>query len=106
LSLNNTHTWILPRSQFVINNFNLYFDNYKGPEISIAGRVRHDKIFRYRVTYGAPLTTLLIGKILPGFLKDIGFTFTYEFYRSLSNITNYSYTNNKLEGLLTKRLEF
>jgi len=106
LSLNNTHTWILPRGQFVINNFNVYFDNYQSPEISVAGRFRHDKMFRYRVTYGVPLTTLLIGKILPKPLQDIGLTFTYEFYRSLSNITNYSYTNNKLEGLLTKRLEF
>lgn len=105
-SLNHTHTWILPRSQFIINNFNLYVDAYQGPEISIAGRIRHDKIFRYRVTYGAPLTTLLIGKILPKLLQDISLTFSYEFYRSLSNITNYSYTNNKLEGLLTKRLEF
>ncbi len=106
LSLNNSHTWILPRGQFVINNFNVYFDSYTAPELSVAGKHRHDKIFRYRATYGAPLTALLIGKILPKPLKDIVITFSYEFYRSLSSITNYSYTNNKLEGMLTKKLEF
>lgn len=105
-SLNNTHTWIWPKGQFVINTLNAYFDGYTAPDLSVAGRHRHDKIMRYRFTYGAPLETLLIGKILPKPFKDIVFTFSYEYYRSLSNITNYSYTNNKLEGLFTKRWEF
>lgn len=105
-SLNNAHTWIWPKGQFVINALSAYFDSYEAPELSVAGRHRHDKIMRYRFTYGAPLETLYIGKILPKPFKDIVFTFTYEYYRSLSNITNYTYTNNKLEGLLTKRLEF
>ncbi|HOW58148.1 MAG TPA: hypothetical protein PLO78_00320 [Candidatus Omnitrophota bacterium] len=106
VSLNNSHTWIWPKGQFLINTLSAYFDSYEGPELSVAGRHRHDKIMRYRFTYGAPLETLLVGKILPRPFKDIVFTFSYELYRSLSNITNYSYTNNKLEGLLTKRLEF
>lgn len=106
LSLNNSHTWIWPKSQFVINSLNINFDTYVAPDLSIAGRHRHDKCLRYRATYGAPLETLLIGKILPKPFKDIVFTFSYEYYRSLSNLTNYTYTNNKLEGLFTKRVEF
>jgi hypothetical protein len=106
LSLNNTHTWILPKGQFLINSLNVNFDNYESPEISVAGVVRHDKSVRYRVTYGAPLTTIFFGKSLPKPLKDIVFTGSYEFYRALSNITNYSYTNNKCQLMLTKRLEF
>jgi len=106
LSLNNTHTWILPKGQFIINSLNVNFDNYSGSEATVADRVRHDRSMRYRATYGAPLETLLVGKILPKPFKDIVFTFSYEFYRALSSITNYSYTNNKMEGLLTKRLEF
>jgi hypothetical protein len=39
-------------------------------------------------------------------LKDIVFTASYEFYRALSNITNYSYTNSKFQMMLSKRLEF
>ena len=67
---------------------------------------RHDATLRYRVTYGAPLTALYIGKFLPRALQDILVTATYEYYRSLSNITNYTYTNNKIQFMLTKRLEF
>lgn len=106
LSLNNTHTWVLPKGQFLINTLNVNFDNYESPEISVAGKVRHDKAMRYRLTYGTPLTTIFFGKILPKPLKDIVFTGSYEFYRSLSNITNYSYTNSKFQMILTKRLEF
>lgn len=106
ISLNNTHTWIWPKGQFVINTLNAYFDNYDSPDFSVANRIRHDKSVRYRFTYGAPLETLLIGKIFPKPFKDIVFTFSYEYYHALSNITNYTYTNNKMEGLFTKRFEF
>ena len=106
VSLNNTHTWIWPKGQFVINTFNVYFDRYQTPEFSVSSMHRHDNSIRYRVTYGAPLETLLIGKILPKMLRDTVFTISYEYFHALSSITNYTYTNNKIEGLLTKRLEF
>jgi len=106
LSLNNTHTWVLPKGQFLINAFNVNFDDYASAETSVAGKNRHDKAMRYRVTYGVPLGTVFFDKLLPKPLKDIVFTASYEFYRSLSNITNYSYTNNKFQGILSKRLEF
>ena len=105
-SINNTHTWFLKKQQFLINTFNYYADDYEGPELAVAGRDRHDNIIRYRVTYGAPLTTLLIGKLLPKPFKDILFTGTYEYYHALSNITNYTYGNNKFQCLLSKRWEF
>lgn len=105
-SINNSHTWFLKKQQFLINTFNFYFDDYEAPEFSVSGRHRHDKTIRYRITYGAPLATLLIGKILPKPFKDILFTGTYEYYHALSNITNYTYGNNKFQLLLSKRLEF
>ena len=106
ISLNNTHTWIWPKGQFVINTLSAYFDRYQSPEFSVSSMHRHDNTIRYRVTYGAPLETLLVGKILPKPFKDIVFTISYEYYHALSSITNYTYTNNKIEGLLTKRMEF
>ncbi|MDD5226787.1 MAG: tetratricopeptide repeat protein [Candidatus Omnitrophica bacterium] len=106
LSLNNTHTWLLPRGQFVINSLNVNFDSYETPEFSVASIIRYDRTLRYRITYGTPLNTIFFGKILPMQLTDIIFTGSYEFYRALSNITNYSFTNNKFQLLLTKRLEF
>ena len=106
ISLNNTHTWIWPKGQFLINTFNAYFDRYQSPEFSISSMHRHDNSLRYRVTYGAPLETLLIGKLFPKPLQGIVLTLSYEYYHALSSITNYTYTNNKIEGLLTKRMEF
>ncbi len=106
LSLNNTHTWVLPKGQFLINTFNVNFDDYKAPEFSVGSLNRHDKTLRYRATYGVPLGTVFFGKILPKPMKDIVLTFSYEYYRAFSNITNYAYQNNKLEGMLTKRWEF
>lgn len=105
-NLNLNHTWVLWKGSFLINAGNLYFDNYEEAETAIAGRIRHDTIFRYRATAGAPLSAFGAGKILPKPLRDIVFTLSYEYYRSLSNLTNYSYTNNKIEGLFTKRWEF
>lgn len=105
-SINNSHTWFLKKQQFLINTFNFYADGYESPEFSVSGRHRHDKNIRYRITYGAPLATLLIGKVLPKPFKDILFTGTYEYYHALSNITNYTYGNNKFQCLLSKRWEF
>lgn len=105
-SINNTHTWFLKKQQFLINTVNFYADDYESPEFAVSGRHRHDKTIRYRITYGAPLTTLLIGKVLPKPFQDILFTGTYEYYHALSNITNYTYSNNKFQCLLSKRWEF
>jgi hypothetical protein len=104
-NMNLIHTWALWRGSFLINAANLYFDRYNEPETDVASRFRHDKIFRYRVTVGTPLSAFL-SRILPRQMEDIVFTLSYEYYRSLSNITNYAYTNNKIEGLFTKRWEF
>ncbi len=100
------HTWLLGKGQFLVNGVDMGRDYYDEPEVAIAGRLRHDTSIRYRVTYGAPLETLLIGKILPKPFKDILFTFSYEYYRSLSNITNYTYLNNKYQLMLSKKLDF
>ncbi len=100
------HSWLLGKGQFLLNSIDNGFDYYQIPDTAIASQVRKDTTLRYRITYGAPLTTLLIGKILPGPLKDITATVSYEYYRSLSTITNYTYTNYKVQTLFTKRVEF
>ena len=100
------HTLLLPKGQFVINSIDNNYNYYDVPDTAIAGRHRKDTDFRYRLSYGAPLTALLIGKILPGPFKDIVLTTSYEVFRSLSTIENYSYTNHKFQTLLTKKWEF
>ncbi|TPW12213.1 MAG: hypothetical protein FD129_1511, partial [bacterium] len=68
---------------------------------------RQDKQFRTRVTYGAPLTFLLF-KFGKGnrLFDDTTATVNFEYFRSLSSITNYTYRNFKSTMMLTKRVEF
>ncbi|MDP3919749.1 MAG: porin family protein [Candidatus Omnitrophota bacterium] len=106
LSMRTAHTWLVGKGQFLINSLDVGFDNYDEIDTAIAGRRRRDKTLRYRMTYGAPVTFLLVGKLLPRPLKDITVTVTYEYYRSLSNITNFTYRNNKFQLLLLKKWEF
>lgn len=102
------HIWLLGRGQFLINSMDAAFDVYEHADTAVAGRIRHDKAMRYRLTYGVPLSTLLvgIGKYLPSMIGDITASATYEYYRVLSNITNYTYSNNKVQAMLTKKWEF
>ncbi len=104
--LETSHNWLWPKGQFLINSFTPGFDRYLSDDYAIAARLRRDQTFRYRVTYGAPLSFFFMDKFLPEPVKDVTMTFTYEYYRDLSNITNYTYRNNKFQFLWTKRWEF
>ena len=108
IALDLGHTWLWPKGQFVINTVTAGYSEYDEPDLAIASRERLDRSLRYRSTYGTPLGTLLfpLKKILPEQVKDVIFTFTYEYYRVLSNITNYTYHNNKIQFLWTKKWEF
>lgn len=101
-----SHSWLLGKGQFLINAVEFGVDHYDEQDVAIATRFRRDQLFRYRVTYGAPLTFFQIGRILPGPFKTIVASIGYEYFRSLSNVTNYTYTNNKIQALLTKKWEF
>ena len=108
LILETAHTWIWPKSQFVINSLTANFDVYSEPDLALAARRRHDRMLRYRFTYGAPLETLFFfaKPVMPNIIRDINASFTYEYFRALSNYTNYTYHNNKLQILLTKKWSF
>ena len=108
------HFWILPKGQFLTNSVALSRDNYEAAQLTLSGMHRRDKTIRTRTAYGAPLTFYfdepvqwVWGKnMLPKFLKDFILSFTYEYARELSNLTNYTYGNNKFSMMLSKRLEF
>ena len=106
LVFQTSHTWLIGKGVFAVNSLELGKDFYSEVDNAIAGRLRKDRTLRYRVTVGAPLTTLLIGKIMPRFFQDMTFSLSYEYFRSLSNITNYTYKNNKGQLLLSKTIEF
>ncbi len=110
LELNASHLWLLGHGQYLLQSVEIGFDYYDEPEVAIAGRHRRDKSLRYRATYGVPVRLLAIDKLLPRFmdrvLDNMTMNLTYEYYRSLSTITNFTYRNNKFQVLLTKTIEF
>jgi hypothetical protein len=105
LDIDMNHTWLLGKGQFAVNSVTLGRELYDEVDSFVASRRRRGKNLRYRFTYGIPLDTLSFGK-LPRFVKDVNITATYEYYRSLSNITNYTYKSNKFQLMISKRIEF
>ena len=104
--LSGSHLWLPGEGQFVINAISYGFNSYDGPDRAISAVTRQDKQFRTRVTYGAPLTFFL-GKWGDHWIfDDTTGTLSFEYFRSLSNITNYTYRNFKSTMMLTKRVEF
>jgi tetratricopeptide (TPR) repeat protein len=90
-----TDTWLLGRGMFFLSSVRLNVDNYPYADTAISSGLRRDTTLQADLTYGAPLT------LISPRLKDLLFTFTYEYFDSMSTLSNYGYTNDKISGLLT-----
>ena len=101
-----THTWLLGGGQFVLNHVSYQRDRYEEPDVAVSARTRHDDIFRYRFTYGAPLGFFFGPGTLWREIEDITLTASGEFLRSRSNLNNFDFKNFKAQGLLTKTWRF
>ncbi|HXS99344.1 MAG TPA: tetratricopeptide repeat protein [Elusimicrobiota bacterium] len=88
-------TWLLGKGTFLLTTLRLNVDNYDHADPLVSPGLRRDTIIQTDVTAGAPLS------LLHPKLQDLVFTLTYENYDAMSTISNYSYTNNKISGLLT-----
>jgi hypothetical protein len=106
LSMNVQHLWFWEKGIYLINGIDAGFDYYDELETAVASRHRRDKTLRHRTTLGLPLAVLKVDKILPKFIQGIAMNLTYEYYRALSTITNFTYHNNKYQVILTKTWEF
>jgi tetratricopeptide (TPR) repeat protein len=96
-TINLHHEWMLPRGMFLLSNASYNHDSYDEPDVAVSSEYRTDDWFRISSTFGAPLS--LLNKAF----KDFMGTLSYEYFMSLSSIDNYSYTNNKITGLVTYR---
>ena len=102
-----SHLWLPGEGQFLINSVSYGFNSYDGPDRAISAVTRQDKQLRTRVTYGAPLTFLLFKCGKGNWLfEDTTATVNFEYFRSLSTVTNYTYRNFKSTMMLTKKVEF
>ena len=101
-----THTWLLGGGQFVLNQFGYQRDLYEEPDTNISERTRRDEIFRYRFTYGAPLSFFFGPGTLWREIKEITLTVLGEWLEARSNLNNHEFKDLKVQGLLTKTWRF
>lgn len=93
------HAWLLGKSRFLLSGVTLHLDKYREPDTAISPRDREDTTFRVGSTFGMPLGAVWAP------LKDVLWTFTYEYFHAGSSLINYAYTNNKVSTLFTYRWE-
>lgn len=88
----------LPRPDiFLSSDLVVNWDRYPVEDDFISARGRRDNTWRATGTLGMPL-----GRLWPP-LDDVVLTVTYEYFQEVSNILNFSYTNNKIGTMLTYR---
>ena len=101
------HTWLLGRGQFLSSVFGFEVNGYNDADAAISARTRRDEEYRFRVTYGMPVSLLPGVKLLPKrFLENLTATLTFEQFRAVSNVENYTYSNSKVAAMVTKIVEF
>lgn len=106
LAITLQHLLFWKKGIYVINGVDGGFDYYEEPETAVASYHRRDKSLRYRATLGIPLAAFKVDRFLPRVFRGISVNLTYEYYRALSTITNFTYHNNKYQAILTKTWEF
>lgn len=93
------HAWLLGKGRFLLSGLTVQIDNYKQPDTTVSPKDRQDLTMRVGSTFGMPLGDLWKP------LKNVLWTFTYEYFHANSNLINYSYTNNKVSTMFTYRWE-
>jgi hypothetical protein len=103
-----SHTWILGGGQFLTNAVMIGQRDYKAPDTLIvggSGTRNREEPFRYRITYGVPLTSL-VGNDIHDQLDGFTLLAAGEYFRQDSNVTNYNYDKVRTQVMLTKTFEF
>ncbi|MBI5245778.1 MAG: tetratricopeptide repeat protein [Elusimicrobia bacterium] len=93
-SIGLDYTRLLGRGMFAYASLVKQFDRYDRPDVSIHTLGRSDDATIAQLLFGMPLSVFY--KPLAGFTWTMG----YERFYQLSNLTNYTYTNNRLSAML------
>lgn len=107
LELGGRHTWILPKGMYLLTSLTYSVDLYDEPDAALIARNRRDEQLVAATTYGVPLSLLVPqGWAAREWLTDTSLALTFEQTRADSNLINYTYSNSKINGMVTKQLEF
>ena len=96
------HSWLLGSGMFLLSSAYIGRDGYRQADTAIGPRKRADDTFRGGALFGVPVSAL--HRRLAR-LDDLALTLNYEYFRSDSNITNYTYDNHKAVLMLTYKWE-
>lgn len=112
------HAYLFGSGSYISGSIRYGTDQYQDADSLVTGnspKRRMDRSTRTRLTYGAPLSTILptglfdnsetANQIL-GFLAPINWSITGEYLNTKSNIPNYEYHNARAQVFLTRRWEF
>lgn len=110
-SLTLTHLYLFEHGGFLNSSFELAQDREIRPDpADDPGNTRKDVSGKLRLTYGAPIGTLVdldwLDPRLERGLENTVASFTAEAYRNNSTIRNYRYWNRRAEVLLTRKWTF
>ncbi|MCW5731472.1 MAG: hypothetical protein KIT20_11990 [Alphaproteobacteria bacterium] len=103
-----SHTWLLGGGQFLLGSFSFIDTRYEAADTFISARIRHDRFYRLRAIYGAPVGTLAraAGLDLPAAIGDVTVSLLAEATRADSSIPNFANDNLRTQLLLTKRFDW
>lgn len=101
-------TWLLGQGQFINATSEFGLAIYDRPDTTFSAMTRRDRDARFALTYGVPVGTMAgaVGLDAPEDLRDVVFSLSGEYYRAVSSLTNYTYSNIRTQALVSKRWEF
>jgi len=102
-------TWLLGQGQFLFTGGEYGGNVYDANNPTFSTATRHDHDIRLDLTYGVPLGTIsgaVGGGELPELFNDMVLSANLEYYHSMSNLPNYTYSNIRTQALLSKHWEF
>ncbi len=94
-SIGLDYTRLLGRGMFAYASLIKQFDRYDRPDLALSTQGRNDDAIVAQLLFGVPMS--LFWKPLAGFSS----TFGYERFYQTSNLTNYTYTNNRLSAMIS-----
>lgn len=100
LGIRLAHQWLLGKGRFMLTSFTGALDRYAEPEFAISTAFRRDDTVRFGATFGTPLGFIAAP------LKDLIWSAGGEIFHSFSNLTNYQYTNHRVNTMLTYKFDY
>lgn len=105
-TVSGRYLWLFGEGRFLSTDLAVGIKFYDGPDPLISGRTRRDETLHGRVTVGLPVNGLVPRAARHDLFNDLLVLLSGEIYRSLSNITNYTYSNARAQLLISKRWRF